>query len=107
MTARAWSPEAPYDVLNVTPLPASVFWKSAMTCSLAVFRTEKPTTLTSSDLLLPPPAVAHPVKATSPATTPTSGRTAAVFHVIDMCLDFLRDRGVSSTRVTDYSRVID
>jgi len=76
-------------------------WKSATSCLLAVFRMEKPTMLTSSDLLLPPPAVAHPVRATTPATTPTSGRTAAVFHVIDMCLDFLRDRG-GSTRVTDY-----
>src|SRR3954447_12657832 len=101
MTARLWSPDAPYEVLKVTSLPASVFWKSLRTCSLAVFRTEKPTTLTSSDLLLPPPAVAHPVRATSPATTPARGRTAAVFHVIDMCLDFLRDRG-GSTRVTDY-----
>ena len=30
----------------MTPLPAEVFWKSAMTCLLAVFITEKPTTLT-------------------------------------------------------------
>ncbi len=47
-TARDWSPEAPYDVVNSTSLPASVFWKSAMTDSLTVFRTEKPTTLTLS-----------------------------------------------------------
>ena len=44
-TARLWSPEAPYDVVNLTSLPASVSWKSAITGSLAVFSTEKPTTL--------------------------------------------------------------
>ena len=53
MTARAWSPEAPYDSLNSTSLPASVFWKSAMSCLLAVFRMEKPTMLTVC--LSPPP----------------------------------------------------
>ena len=31
--------------MNLTSLPASVFWKSAMTGSLAVLSTEKPTTL--------------------------------------------------------------
>ncbi len=36
----------------MTPLPALVFWKSAMTCLFAVFITEKPTTLT---LPFPPP----------------------------------------------------
>ncbi len=29
-TARAWSPEAPYDWLNDTPSPSGVFWKSGM-----------------------------------------------------------------------------
>src|SRR6476646_5041594 len=29
ITARDWSPEAPYDCEKVTPLPAEVFWKSA------------------------------------------------------------------------------
>ena len=29
-TARAWSPEAPYDWLKSTPLPACVFWKDEM-----------------------------------------------------------------------------
>src|SRR3978361_273406 len=53
MTARAWSPDAPYDCVKLTPLPAGVFWKSATTCLLAVFITEKPTTLTES-FLLPP-----------------------------------------------------
>src|ERR1700712_1759734 len=52
MTARAWSPEAPYDCLKVTPLPASVFWKSEISCLLAVFRMEKPTMLTD---FVPPP----------------------------------------------------
>ncbi len=32
-TARLWSPDAPKDSLNVTPLPASVFWKPGMTSS--------------------------------------------------------------------------
>src|SRR3978361_1626185 len=54
MTARAWSPEAPYDSLNVTPLPASVFLKSAIRLLFAVFRMEKPPMLTSSFLLSPP-----------------------------------------------------
>ena len=30
-TARAWSPEAPYDWLTSTPFPACVFWKAEMT----------------------------------------------------------------------------
>ena len=29
-TARACSPEAPYDWLNVTPFPPDVFWKAGM-----------------------------------------------------------------------------
>jgi hypothetical protein len=29
-TARLWSPEAPYDWVNFTCLPASVFWNAAM-----------------------------------------------------------------------------
>jgi hypothetical protein len=32
-TARLWSPEAPYDWENPTPLPASVFWNSGISCS--------------------------------------------------------------------------
>ncbi len=39
----------------MTPLPALVFWKSAMTCLLAVFITEKPTTLTLPFEPPPPP----------------------------------------------------
>src|SRR5205823_3138360 len=29
-TARAWSPDAPYDWLKLTPLPDEVFWKAEM-----------------------------------------------------------------------------
>ena len=29
-TARLWSPEAPYDWVNLTFLPAAVFWKALM-----------------------------------------------------------------------------
>ena len=29
-TARAWSPEAPYDWLKLTPFPAAVCWKAEM-----------------------------------------------------------------------------
>ena len=47
-------------MVNLTPLPASVFWKSAMTGSLAVFRTEKPTTLTESELEDDPLEAAQP-----------------------------------------------
>ena len=32
-TARAWSPEAPNDVLKPTPSPAGVFWKPGMSSS--------------------------------------------------------------------------
>ncbi len=39
-TARLWSPEAPYDVLNSASLPSSVFWKSSKTGSLAASSTE-------------------------------------------------------------------
>jgi hypothetical protein len=35
--------------VNVTPLPAEVFWKSAMTGVFAVLSTENPTTPTLSD----------------------------------------------------------
>src|SRR5690348_9648254 len=45
-TARLWSPDAPYDVVNCTPLPAGVLWKSLKTLALAVWSTENPTTLT-------------------------------------------------------------
>src|SRR5262245_45121677 len=34
-TARLWSPDAPYDWVNLTFLPASVFWNAAMSCSYA------------------------------------------------------------------------
>ena len=47
-TARLWSPEAPYDVLKVTPLPSSVSLKASKTGALAASRTEKPTTLSWS-----------------------------------------------------------
>ena len=67
MTARAWSPEAPYDSLKSTSLPASVFLKSAMSCLLAVFRMEKPTMLTDclSPLSLPPLAGSEQADVTS------------------------------------------
>ena len=29
-TARAWSPEAPYDCVNETPSPSGVFWKAGI-----------------------------------------------------------------------------
>jgi len=56
MTARAWSPDAPYDSLNSTFLPGSDVLKSATRSLLAVFRMEKPTTLTFSPLPLSPEA---------------------------------------------------
>ena len=46
--------------MNLTSLPSAVFWKSAMTGSLAVFRTEKPTTLTESELEPDPLEAAQP-----------------------------------------------
>ena len=34
-TARLWSPEAPYDWVNVTFLPAAVSWNALMSCGYA------------------------------------------------------------------------
>jgi hypothetical protein len=31
-TARLWSPDAPYDWVKVTFLPAGVAWKALMSC---------------------------------------------------------------------------
>ena len=39
-TARLWSPEAPYEPLTSTSLPASVSLKASMTPSFACWRTE-------------------------------------------------------------------
>src|SRR6185437_476705 len=39
-TARLCSPEGPYDWLNVTPLPAEVAWKSAVSFSYALLGVE-------------------------------------------------------------------
>src|SRR4051812_3257577 len=43
MTARDWSPDAPYDCLKSTSLPSEVFSKSEMTLLFACSRMEKPT----------------------------------------------------------------
>ena len=72
MTARAWSPEAPYDVVKLTSLPASVFWKAAVTGSLAVLSTEKPTMLSLS---LSPEL---PLDAAQPDRMAGTARAAAV-----------------------------
>src|SRR6476659_4540813 len=80
ITARAWSPDAPYDCWNSTPEPSEVFSKSAMTCLLACSRIEKPTRFTVSLLSeaeLPPP---HPARAGAPTTVPA----IAAFHLLFM-----------------------
>ena len=82
-TARLWSPEAPYDCLKVTPEPAEVLLKSAMTCLLACSRIEKPTRLT-----VPPPPLEAPVLPPQPdsASAPTREAAAAAFHFMVMSL---------------------
>src|SRR4051794_23824672 len=81
MTARDWSPDAPYDCLKSTSLPSGVFSKSAMTVLLACSRIEKPTR--STVLLLPslaPELPPQPARATDPAT---EAATTATFHFRD------------------------
>src|SRR5207302_11129355 len=39
-TAWAWSPDAPYDCVKLTPLPAFVFWKASMSWPYASFGVE-------------------------------------------------------------------
>src|SRR4051812_34212361 len=75
-TARDWSPEAPYDVVNLMSLPAEVFWKAAMTGSLAVLSTEKPTTLREFLSDEDPEDAAHPLRTagTRVAATPSAAR---------------------------------
>src|SRR6476620_3060692 len=77
ITARAWSPDAPYDCWKSTPLPSEVLFQSAMTCLLGCSRIEKPTRFTVSllsDAELPPP---HPARANAPTTVPAT----AAFHL--------------------------
>src|SRR3954451_11253160 len=58
-TARLWSPEAPYDWLNVTPLPSGVLLNAGMRAPYASFGVEYATRFTLSPppelpLLVPP-----------------------------------------------------
>src|SRR4051794_3878645 len=81
MTARAWSPDAPYDWLKVTSLPSAVLLKSAMTALLACSRIENPTRFTSSE---PPEAPSElPPQAVRPSA-PTTVPTIAAFHLMLM-----------------------
>src|SRR6266542_4227544 len=43
LTARLCSPDAPYDCVKETPLPAAVFWKAGMIWAYASFGVEPPT----------------------------------------------------------------
>jgi hypothetical protein len=67
-TARLWSPEAPYEALKVTPLPADVFAKSANSALLGCSRIENPTRLRSVPVLLPLELAPQPVRARPAAT---------------------------------------
>ena len=66
-TARDCAPEAPYDWVNVTPVPAGVFWKAGMSSAYASLGVEYAT----KDTL--PPAAA-PASAAPPQ--PASARAA-------------------------------
>src|SRR3954453_19740447 len=78
ITARAWSPDAPYAWLNTTFLPLEVLAKSEVTCLLACSRMEKPTRLILSPAL--PAAPELPPHAVS-AIIATAAPTTAVFHL--------------------------
>ncbi len=69
--------------MNLTSLPASVFWKSAMTGSLAVFSTEKPTMLMdlSSEEVPPPLEAAHPARTAGMAVAATA-RAASLIRLV-------------------------
>src|SRR4051794_21079613 len=77
-TARLWSPEAPYDVSNVTPFPSEVFSQSAVTVLFACSRMEKPTRLSDSDELSLAPVDVPPHPAS--AMTATADAATAAFH---------------------------
>ena len=84
----------------MTPLPAEVFWKSAITCLLAVFITEKPTTLTLPfvlSLLLLLAGSEQAAVATREAVTAAGGEPpqGVRVRVVDrvMCVAFRMARG--------------
>src|SRR6476646_5301029 len=71
-TARAWSPDAPYDCVKLTPLPAPVFWNEVINLPSASRGVEYATRLSFvSD------GRAEAVVATARADTATSVSTAA------------------------------
>ena len=69
-------------MVNLTSLPAEVFWKSAMTGSLAVFSTEKPTTLTESCSDDEPLEAAQPARTAGMAVAATASATSLIRLVI-------------------------
>src|SRR3954471_18221111 len=62
-TARAWSPEAPYDWLKLVPFPAPVFWKAEMILPYASFGVEYATRSTEPPFVAP---VAEPASSKTP-----------------------------------------
>src|SRR5437764_4092739 len=72
-TACAWSPDAPYDCVKLTPLPAFVLPKASMSCAYASLGVEYATRETD------PPFVAAPALVRRrPATTPAAAMTLIV-----------------------------
>src|SRR5690348_3338172 len=79
MTARLCAPLAPYEPLNMTPLPADVFSKPSPSASYADFTTEKPTTL----IVLspdddPPPESSPPPQPARPTATAAATASRAL-----------------------------
>src|SRR5919202_321227 len=73
-TACAWSPDAPYDCVKLTPLPAFVFPKASMSWPYASFGVEYATSETD------PPFVAAPALVRRrPAATPAAAITLIAF----------------------------
>src|SRR5215467_4350391 len=76
-TARLWSPDAPYDSLNVTFAPAAVFSNAAKIFSYACCGVEYATSpsLTGPCVVAPPDTLPQAAAATRPSALNSSART--------------------------------
>src|SRR5262249_58193197 len=72
-TARLWSPEAPYDWVNLTFFPAGVAWNAAMIFWYAACGVEY---ATRASVTVPAPPEAVPAHAVSPAAATLATATA-------------------------------
>src|SRR5437588_2857346 len=93
-TARLWSPEAPYDSLNLIPPPAGVAWNAGMRAAYASFGVEYATRLIDfAPPELPPQAatVATTVTVATAASTVRPALCRFIVSILDqVCRDYRR-----------------